>query len=206
MKKVLLIGSLALAFMVVGCSKKNTVEIDNAATQGSSTATTQDSTSPKSVVAGANSESSGGSGYGNSGGGASGSGKGNSGNGGSGTSGYNGGGGSSDNLKSVYFGFDKFIVEGSANIDAIRSNAAQINNSGAYEIRVEGNTDEWGSDEYNYALALKRAASVKDALVANNVPESKIRLVSYGESKPKCLEKTKECWRENRRADFVLVK
>lgn len=113
--------------------------------------------------------------------------------------------GANGDLESVYFRFDQFIIEGESNINAIKRNVAKINGD-INEVRVEGNTDEWGSDEYNYALALKRAASVKDALVANNVPESKIRLVSYGESKPKCLEKTKECWRENRRADFVLVK
>ncbi|WP_258864919.1 OmpA family protein [Helicobacter sp. MIT 14-3879] len=109
-----------------------------------------------------------------------------------------------NSLYSVYFGFDKFIVEGNKNIDTIKNNAKLIINSGS-NVRVEGNTDEWGSDEYNYALALKRASSVKDALIGNNVPSNKIELVSYGESKPKCTDKTKQCWKENRRVDFVLT-
>lgn len=110
---------------------------------------------------------------------------------------------SSSSLYSVYFGFDRFIVEGVKNIDTIKSNAKLIIESGK-NVVIEGNTDEWGSDEYNYALALKRASSVKDALVNNNVSEDKISLVSYGESKPRCSESTRECWRENRRVDFVL--
>ena len=113
--------------------------------------------------------------------------------------------GSGDNsLYSVYFGFDRFIIEGNRNVEIIKNNARLIIESNA-NVRVEGNTDEWGSDEYNYALALKRASSVKDALIGNGVAEAKIDLVSYGESKPLCTEKTRECWKENRRADFVLT-
>lgn len=112
--------------------------------------------------------------------------------------------GDANSLYSVYFGFDRFIIEGSKNIETIKNNAKLINESGA-NVRIEGNTDEWGSDEYNYALALKRASAVKDALIGNGIPDSKISLVSYGESKPLCSEKTRECWRENRRADFVLT-
>ena len=104
----------------------------------------------------------------------------------------------------MYFGFDRFIIEGSKNIEVVKNNANLIISSGA-NVRIEGNTDEWGSDEYNYALALKRASSVKDALIGNGVAEAKIDLVSYGESKPLCVEKTRACWQENRRADFVLT-
>lgn len=113
-------------------------------------------------------------------------------------------GGGDNSLYSVYFGFDRFIIEGNRNVEIIKNNARLIIESNA-NVRVEGNTDEWGSDEYNYALALKRASSVKDALVGNGVAEAKIDLVSYGESKPLCTEKTRECWKENRRADFVLT-
>lgn len=113
-------------------------------------------------------------------------------------------GGGDNSLYSVYFGFDRFIIEGNRNVEIIKNNAKLIIESNA-NVRVEGNTDEWGSDEYNYALALKRASSVKDALVGNGVAEAKIDLVSYGESKPLCTEKTRECWKENRRADFVLT-
>ena len=114
--------------------------------------------------------------------------------------------GSGENsLYSVYFGFDRFIIEGNKNVETIKNNAKLITESGL-NVRVEGNTDEWGSDEYNYALALKRASAVKDALIGNGIVADKISLISYGESKPLCTEKTRDCWRENRRADFVLTK
>ena len=72
-------------------------------------------------------------------------------------------------------------------------------------VKVSGNTDEWGTDEYNYALGLKRANSVKDVLVANGVVAN-VSLVSLGESSPVCTEKTKDCWSKNRRVEHDLSK
>ncbi|NKQ41813.1 MAG: OmpA family protein [Sulfurovum sp.] len=69
-------------------------------------------------------------------------------------------------------------------------------------IKVEGNSDEFGTDEYNYALGLRRAKAVKDTMVAKGVPAKKIKLVSYGESNPECTDKTQECYQQNRRADY----
>lgn len=67
---------------------------------------------------------------------------------------------------------------------------------------MAGNCDEWGSDEYNFALGLKRANSVKKALIAEGVNEDQLSLVSYGESNPKCEASTEKCFRLNRRVDF----
>ncbi len=69
-------------------------------------------------------------------------------------------------------------------------------------IKVEGNSDEFGTDEYNYALGLRRAKAVKDTMVAKGVPAKKIKVVSYGESNPVCQDGTKNCYQENRRADY----
>ena len=73
------------------------------------------------------------------------------------------------------------------------------------DIKVEGNCDEWGTDEYNYALGLKRAKSAKDALVRNGVSADRIAVVSFGESNPVCTDKTKACDAQNRRADFKVL-
>lgn len=109
-------------------------------------------------------------------------------------------------INTIYFDFDKFDIR--ADMQAkIDMNAAilKADDTKTLSIKVEGNADEWGTDEYNYALALKRAKSVKDALVANGVDADRIMLVSFGESNPACKESNKACWDQNRRVEFKLL-
>lgn len=108
-------------------------------------------------------------------------------------------------LLAIYFDFDKFNIR--SDMKAHLSKDADIakNATSKFTVKLEGNCDEWGSDEYNFALGLKRANSVKNALVSEGVDASKITMVSYGESNPTCTEKTRECWAENRRVDFKLL-
>ena len=108
-------------------------------------------------------------------------------------------------LTSVYFDFDKFNIN--ADMQDKISNGATVANAAAsaYSVKLEGNCDEWGSDEYNFALGLKRANAVKKGLVAEGVDASRIAMVSYGESNPVCSDKTKDCWSKNRRVDFKLL-
>ena len=109
-------------------------------------------------------------------------------------------------LKSVYFSFDKFDIRPDMknNID-MDARILSASDAAPFTVRIEGNTDEWGTDEYNYALGLKRAIAVRDALVAKGIDQNKTVLISYGESKPACQEKSKGCWSKNRRVDFKLL-
>ncbi|MGP1450755.1 MAG: OmpA family protein [Wolinella sp.] len=109
-------------------------------------------------------------------------------------------------LKSVYFDFDKFNIR--ADMQPVVDADARVllsDKARAFTVKVEGNTDEWGTDEYNYALGLKRAVAVRDALVAKGIDQSKTMAISYGESNPVCQEKSKDCWSKNRRVDFKLL-
>lgn len=108
-------------------------------------------------------------------------------------------------LLTIYFDFDKFNVRDdmqenlSTDADIAKTKAKD------FSIKLEGNCDEWGSDEYNFALGLKRSNTVKKALVSEGVDASRITMVSFGESNPVCSDKTRECWAKNRRVDFKLL-
>ncbi|MCK9473890.1 OmpA family protein [Sulfurimonas sp.] len=108
-------------------------------------------------------------------------------------------------LLSIYFDFDKFNIR--SDMQGNLSTDSNIANTKAkdFSIKLEGNCDEWGSDEYNFALGLKRANTVKKALVAEGVNTNRISMVSFGESNPVCNDKTKDCWAKNRRVDFKLL-
>jgi len=108
-------------------------------------------------------------------------------------------------LATVNFDFDKFDIRSDmqarvdVNIEIVKGAAAEFN------IKLEGNCDEWGSDEYNYALGLRRANAVKSAMVAEGVDAGRISMVTLGESNPLCTEKTQACWEQNRRVEFKLL-
>jgi len=111
-------------------------------------------------------------------------------------------------LESVHFAFDKYNLSdtmreiATVNYSKIDETAATYSD---VKVKLEGNSDEWGSDEYNYALGLKRAKAAKDALIADGIDASKIIMVSFGESNPVCTQKNTACWKMNRRVDYRLL-
>ncbi len=111
---------------------------------------------------------------------------------------------SSDGFKSVYFQFNDYDV--SSDMEANMNTNVSVAMSAASKVKIEGNCDEFGTDEYNYALGLKRAKAVKDSLAAQGVESSKIILVSFGESSPVCGDPSESCYERNRRVDIRLVK
>jgi len=105
----------------------------------------------------------------------------------------------------IHFDFDKYNIR-SDQMPIVQRVADLLKNSkGNFTVRIEGNCDEWGSDEYNYALGLKRAKTLKQALVDLGVDENKLTIISYGESNPVCTAHTKSCWAKNRRDNFTLL-
>lgn len=74
------------------------------------------------------------------------------------------------------------------------------------DIIVEGHTDSTGRNEWNKDLSLKRAEAVKAALVARQVPPSRIKVVGLASSRPVTPNaKTEAEHAPNRRAEIVFV-
>ena len=104
--------------------------------------------------------------------------------------------------RSVYFDFDKYTVK--PEFDAVIADhgkflAANPNVS----IKVEGNTDDQGSAEYNLALGQKRAQAVITALKTQGVQDSQMEAVSFGKEKPKAAGTDDAARAQNRRADLA---
>ena len=112
---------------------------------------------------------------------------------------------STNGFKSIYFGFGGYEVSSDMENRMI-TNVGVARNTGGAKIKIEGNCDEFGTDEYNYALGLKRAKSIKDSIVAQGVSPASIVTVSYGESNPVCNEPTDTCYNRNRRVDLRLAR
>ena len=112
---------------------------------------------------------------------------------------------SSGGFKSLYFGFGDYSIASSMeNRISLNSGIASSNTSS--KIKIEGNCDEFGTDEYNYALGLKRAKAVKDSMISQGVDAESMVIVSFGESNPVCSNPTDGCYAQNRRVDLHLVK
>jgi peptidoglycan-associated lipoprotein len=105
----------------------------------------------------------------------------------------------------IFFQFDRSEItdEGIRQLDQ-KVDALQRNPS--VRIRVEGNADDSGSDEYNMALSQRRAAIVDRYLTERGIDASRVQIVSYGEERPACkTSEAEECRSKNRRDEFVIL-
>ncbi len=73
-----------------------------------------------------------------------------------------------------------------------------------YTFTVQGNADERGTREYNFALGARRSQSTKEYLVAKGISASRIKTISYGKERPVAVCNDISCWSQNRRAVTVL--
>ena len=111
-------------------------------------------------------------------------------------------------VENVYFNVNQYIIT-SDNIPTIHSNAKLLKAklSTGYKVRVDGHCDTSGSDEYNYALGLRRAKAAKDALIQKGISANRISLVSMGESSPECSNSmSASCYAKNRRVEFNVIR
>ena len=106
--------------------------------------------------------------------------------------------------RSVFFDFDSFVIKPEAR-PLIEAHARFLVQNPQMNMLVQGNTDERGSREYNLALGQKRADVVKQALMLLGAKESQIESVSLGEEKPRCEDRTENCYAENRRGDMLYT-
>ena len=105
----------------------------------------------------------------------------------------------------VYFDFDKSFIR-SEYRPVLREKAGFLKDNPNVHIRVEGNCDERGTNEYNLALGERRAESAKNFLLSLGISPDRIEAISYGEERPLAVGHNEDSWAQNRRDDFVIMK
>ena len=104
----------------------------------------------------------------------------------------------------IYFDFDRSDLDAEAR-SALAAKLSVLLANPDVQIQILGHADERGSDEYNLALGLERAAAAKRFLTQRGVSADRISAISMGEEQPVCTESNESCWWQNRRDEFVLT-
>ncbi|MGE5355362.1 MAG: OmpA family protein [Deltaproteobacteria bacterium] len=109
-------------------------------------------------------------------------------------------------LNNVFFDFD------SSQIDTVRS-ASELNNllyllkeNPELKIRINGHTDNQGTEAYNLDLSAKRAKAVYDYLINMNVNSNRLTYKGFGESMPVTSNDDEAGRQKNRRTEFEIIK
>jgi peptidoglycan-associated lipoprotein len=104
----------------------------------------------------------------------------------------------------VYFAFDSSAVR-SADQAQVAAVADYLKSNAEAAVRVEGNCDERGTEEYNRALGDRRAIAVREELIRLGIDSKRVDTLSYGEDKPAVTGSGEGVWSKNRRAEFILL-
>jgi peptidoglycan-associated lipoprotein len=104
----------------------------------------------------------------------------------------------------AYFDLNAYTVRSDAE-PMLAGQAQWLQRYPAVQIRIEGNCDERGTQEYNMALGARRAESVRSFLVAHGVAPSRITTISYGKERPIDLGHDETAWAKDRNAHTALT-
>jgi peptidoglycan-associated lipoprotein len=106
--------------------------------------------------------------------------------------------------KVIYFDFDKSEIKPEF-ADIITANAQNLIAHPNLKLKLEGNTDERGTREYNIGLGERRAQAVRRALMLQGVPENQVTTVSFGAERPAAEGDDETAWAQNRRVELVYL-
>jgi peptidoglycan-associated lipoprotein len=104
----------------------------------------------------------------------------------------------------IYFDFDKSEIKPEFT-DVVAAHARNLTGHPNLKMKLEGNTDERGTREYNIGLGERRAQAVRRALMLQGVAESQLTTVSFGAERPAVEGDDEAAWAQNRRVELVYT-
>ena len=104
----------------------------------------------------------------------------------------------------VYFDYNSSEIP-QQYLAVVSANAAYLVKYPTARLRLEGNTDERGSREYNIGLGERRAQTVRRAMLAKGVAEGQMTTVSYGEESTALPGNDEAAYAQKRRVEFVYA-
>ncbi|PRX51836.1 OmpA family protein [Salegentibacter salegens] len=111
-------------------------------------------------------------------------------------------------INNIYFDFDKSNIRPDAAKELDKLVKLMQDEYPDLVIEIGSHTDKRGSDNYNEALAERRAIATRDYLIAKGIKGDRIQEKAFGERKPaiECDRCTREQHQLNRRSMFSVVK
>ena len=106
--------------------------------------------------------------------------------------------------ETVYFEYDKSSIRSSEQ-GKLEKVADYMKSNPGHAVRVEGNCDERGTEEYNRSLGERRALAAREYLVRLGIEPNRIVTISYGQDRPVEPLHSEAAWSKNRRDDFVVL-
>jgi OmpA-OmpF porin, OOP family len=107
-------------------------------------------------------------------------------------------------ISGIHFDFDKSVLKPAAD-PILREVVRKMQAEPSLRARIEGHTDNIGTDAYNMGLGMRRANAVRDALVSRGIAAHRLETVSKGEREPVADNRTREGRAENRRVVIIGV-
>lgn len=107
-------------------------------------------------------------------------------------------------LYNIYYETDSFRILPQSKPELNKLVDFLANNRGL-KVEIQGHTDSSGNPESNMELSKRRAKSVVDYLVENNISVSRLEFDGYGDTKPIASNETSEGRRQNRRTTIKIT-
>ena len=89
--------------------------------------------------------------------------------------------------------------------DMLRQKAELMKAYPSIRVRIEGNCDARGTQEYNLALGERRARAAYEYLVMLGVNPDQMEMISFGKERPAVEGTGPAVWAKNRRDDFRVI-